>query len=559
MRDIRGTPFSRATHEALLRHQRSFERVVDLGEARAAAGQLDAAAVYAQAAAEYAWRNHPGQFTSDRLERLVSTLAPPWDPAPRSEAGAAREAPERVLHVLSQAYEAFGHTRLCWRWMKADNGRVHSAVLTNQAGLPIPPALAEALPNRGPSLVDLTSVASLRERARTLRAISSEHDYVVLYVHPYDVVSTMAFSTPLEGVPVLLVNHSDHVFWLGVNSCDAVACIRATSKRISAERRGIPRDRLVLVPLPLPPVTTASRERARRELGVTPDELLMVSIGSAYKYESQQGPLMTDLVVPILREHPQARLIAVGPTSEGVWKRAEEATRGRLSAAGSRDSVDVFYHAADIYLDSFPLSSLTALLEAGQHGLPLVRLAPDAEWQRALVQPDDPALDALELCEDGNAYRHRIVTLLKSPQQRIRDGTAARTRIEQIHCTPGWLSYVDQAYETVLEAAGSGRSPEVRVAVDPDDSDLGLTEIHARGDVEAAYFRLMWAHVQLLSSLRSRILMTVRFCWALRSDLAALRPARIGRAIRRNARRRRRSLMPRLRTRYSPDAQGRGG
>src|SRR4051794_38125221 len=83
----------------LTRLERQVEALWDRGEA-------DAAVTWATVAAHYASLNHPGRFTSPRLERTLGEIGRHALPS----AGAPPRAHGRVLHVLTEAYETGGHT-----------------------------------------------------------------------------------------------------------------------------------------------------------------------------------------------------------------------------------------------------------------------------------------------------------------------------------------------------------------------------------------------------------------------------------------------------------------
>lgn len=531
--------FPEWVRNALYRHRRGFERLLSATERMAGHDPLSAA-VYAQATAEYAWRNHPGRHRSEQLEAILTRLA---EARPGlTEQGSRpqrRTGQPHVLHVLTQAYSAFGHTRLCWRWMQADAHRRHSVALTNQSPFPIPDEIAGAVQRRGGSVVDLSEgKLPLLRRAEELRRIAAGFDHVVLHIHPYDVVAALAFRHTTDPVPVLLVNHADHVFWLGADSCDAVAFLRWSSERICRERRGIQPGRLVLLPLPLETLDEAARDAARDHLGFAPAETVLISIGSAYKYEDEHGIPAVEAIEPVVRQRCDARAIFVGPLSEGLWREAERRTGGRVAALGPRSSVGLYYQAGDIYVDSFPMSSMTALLEAAQHGLPVLRMAPRAPWERKLVQVDDPAVGNTGYCEDPRAMREALLRLIDNPEERLAAGESLRRRVEGYHCQPGWQEHVDRAYGVAREKCGLPRERKPTPA-EIDEIDLGLTLVHLRGDVEAAYLRLLWAHIRLLRGRRARLVMAARFTWALRDDVAMIRPSRLRRAARRALGRRR--------------------
>ena len=65
-------------------------------------------------------------------------------------------------------------------------------------------------------------------RAQWLRRLAlSTCDYVILHVDVADVIAPCAFGAA-GGPPVILVNHTAHIFWTGTATSDVVANCRGS-------------------------------------------------------------------------------------------------------------------------------------------------------------------------------------------------------------------------------------------------------------------------------------------------------------------------------------------
>lgn len=537
--------YSESASDLLQQHALVHERLRSLAAARLDRGRHEEAAVYTQAVAEHAWMNHPGVFVDRRLEELVGRLAREvlvTTPASRPD-----PEPASVLHVLTQAYELWGHTRLCWRWIETDFERRHSVVLTQQDRHPIPDALTNAVAAAGGRLCDLSvGPAGLVERAQSLRDLAGEHDAVVLHVHPYEVVSAIAFALP-GPVPVLFLNHADHVFWLGACSADLFVHIRDKGVALAAARRAVHPERSAVLPIPIPGAFEAdgSRDRTRRELGIGADELMLLTIGSPYKYGDGDNGGFLARVVPALADIPNVKLVAVGPSHAGPWAAAQAATGGRVLALGVQRDLRPLVEAADAYIDSFPLGSGTALLEAGAAGLPLCRLAQPGQWHETF-ELGDPFLDPhLIDAHDAQALREQLAALAEDPAARRELGARTREAVMAGHVGAEWRQQVAGVYLRAAAIAGEPRAaaPDVQRA-GGDALDLGLTGINAGGDSHAAFLRRLPAHVRPLPP-RAAARMAIAFAVAMREDVRRVRPVRFVRAAARGlARRGARSTAP---------------
>lgn len=486
---------------SVARNLETFRGLESIAEGSLAAARYDDAAAWAQIAADYAWRNHPGIFASPRLEAVLATIGreavPPREPRRLADAAVL---PRRVLHVLTEASGIGGHTRLALRLILQDAERSHSLVLTRQreGGLPTP--LAEAVRASGGELHTLDDRGRLVVRARELRAMSAGFDVVVLHVHPFDVLPAVAFAGESSTPPVVLVNHADHVFWLGTGVADAVACIRESGLRLALERRGLTASTCALLPIPVAPAArTLTRAEAKRALGLRSDAVLLLTVAQAQKFAPAGEPGFLDLVAPAVESNPCAVLIAVGPTASGEWREARRHTGGRILAVGPHEDVARYYEAADVYVDSYPFSSLTSLLEAGSFGTPILSFRPYGPEAEVLTA-DDPALgDALVVAASVREYGTALSRLLADPRARELVGERARARIEEAHTGPGWTARLEELY---TRARLFGRmSPLTTAGLEaPTTLDVLLSRLHSASGWSIPLHEIVRSHVDCLSA-----------------------------------------------------------
>ena len=196
-------------------------------------------------------------------------------------------------------------------------------------------------------------------------------------------------------------------------------------------------------------MTGLQRKRAvRRKLGIPEDATVLLTVGSAAKYKPMRGLNFVNTAVEIIRQCGNAQLIAVGPADEGEWKAARKAMGGRISAVGSQPDSTLFCQAADLYLEGFPAGSLTALLEAGEAGLPCVR-AP-----QLCVPPfssDSAGIDDLAQPKDVNEYVQIAVALAKDAKSSAQRGQQLQQAIRSQHCGKAWLTHLNALKQLIPE------------------------------------------------------------------------------------------------------------
>lgn len=496
-----------------------FDDLLDCAEGHHRARRYLAAAVIAEIAANYAMSHHAGLFMSPRLEELLQRIGSACSAGGVAEAGSPRAAqqvapssvtaqlvgsperrpqgqsPDHVLHVLTRAQAVGGDTRMVWRWIRSDRDRRHSVALTRQGAHPVPPALTEAVrAAQGQVHVLNRQQGNLLSWSVALRGIASEAGMVVLHVHPYDVIPSLALADKHALPPVIFVDHADHAFWVGAGVSDLVAGLRESGSRLARVRRGISAEQSAVLPIVLPQVErTLSREDAKRQLGLPESAVLLLSIARPHKYRPVGGLDFLEGVLPALDECPDAHLWVVGPEPGEPWTGASERTRGRVRVLGPRVDTAVFYQAADVYVDAFPIVSITSLLEAGIYGLPLVSRC----WPGAVdtvLCADTPGLARCLIQVCGSPHRE-LVRLVKDASYRIAVGEHTRSAIIDVHGEDNWQRALESAYVDAALAAAHPTPPSHPGASQSDELDSWLVRLF---DCEPDLHSIIRFHLPLL-------------------------------------------------------------
>lgn len=407
---------------------------------------LGGGAQWALIAARLAERYGIGQLASGRLENLLLEIAHAI-PTPLVHAHPGKNAGSkpRWLHVLTETYPVGGHTALLKRWIEMDSdSSQHSVVLLSEEQ-PRSPALIEAVQTSGGNVIALGHISSIIGKAKRLREIACEKtEVVVIHAHMWDVVPTIAFGVP-SGPPILVLNHADHTFWVGVAIADQILNIRESGARFSLLYRGVERN--MELPIPLPDVLevvdgpdySQTDCSLRSELGIPQHATLILTVGSEHKFRPI-GTLNFLEAAKRIIENTNAYLVAVGPRPNApLWAEAVEATRGRIIAVGVQQDLGRYHRAADLYLEGFPFGSLTALLEAALTGLPCVR-AP------AIIPPpfasDGAALADIPQPRDLDDFVQQATGLVGDLIRRKRLGESLAHNVQMLHCRDGWVRHL---------------------------------------------------------------------------------------------------------------------
>jgi hypothetical protein len=440
--------------QLIQQNNKEFRSLLSQAKKLAEYGRYNAAAVYGQMAASYAQSNHCGFFASAELEQLLlaigrKVIAPNLPRHTTSLPGK----PKNILHVSSIAPELGGIPRLMRRWIQQDQSRSHSIALTKHAPTSVPQNLQEVVAQRqGKIFVLNQKPGGLLARARRLWECSASADVVVLHTWEHDIIPTIAFAHRKQSPPIIYTNHGDHWFWVGASVSDVVANLRESGMHLSQERRGIEAKRNMLLPTILEPIhRSLSRTEAKQKLAIDENCVLLLSIARAVKYKTADGSTFADAHVPLLKQHKKAMLIVIGPGNHEDWSTAIEQTEGRIRVLGETPNTDVFYQAADIYVDSFPFVSITSLLEAGSYGIPLVSRYPYTSESCDILGADMPGLTGnLIRVSSLSEYAAALSRLIDDENYRSSFGEVTRQKIQATHWGNHWQSFLENVYSSAV-------------------------------------------------------------------------------------------------------------
>jgi hypothetical protein len=495
-----------------------FEALVARAERAHVAGRDEVSARAAMTAAAFAWRCPLGKLAEPRLENVLGEIGVRCCVAGAVRDNAPAPEPQRILHLGTRADPIGGHTRILCRWIEADSDREHVVMLTAQGATPVPERLRRAL-SAGGSELSCQRNASLLASAQSVAEVAATCDRAVIHSAPSDVVPALALAGPPRLVPTVLVNHADHVFWLGTGAADVVAHLRYGAVSVSATHRGISRARSVVVPIPLDqPPPASRREAARAQLGVGPSDVLVLTIAAEYKFADSGGTHFLDAVLPAVESDSRIVVRAIGPRPIGRWLAAEEASLGRVRALGEQSEIADYYVAADIYLDSFPVPSFTSLLEAGQAGVPVVARSGFDSHGGYLELDELDGVKGFVRARSASEVTSALVAWGCDSQVRLAAGAALREQLRATHSGTGWLRSVEAAYRRAEMPAYSEPA-----STDPLPATLvtDLAEAHRRGGADAAYLSAVWKETP--GGWASRLRELASAAWTMRRDLATLR------------------------------------
>jgi hypothetical protein len=432
----------------------AFDQYVSRAEALFAAGDYATASAYCSIAAHIAVQNHCGLFWSPRIEKVLTDIARatetpgPKHPRPKTH--------KRILSVMTQAAPVGGLTRMLCQWVGADSSREHALVLTQHRG-PTPQFVYDAFKASGGGVRHLNrNPGGQLHWARKLREIARDYDLVVLHTHCEDVVPLLAFGAiESERYPhVVVLNHADHLFWLNPSIAHLNIDLRDAALELSVSRRGIARERNILMPTISESVKrTRTRAEAKQALGIAPETILMVSVARQLKYLTRDGDSYAAIHAPILEKHPNVSLIVVGGGEQPDWAPFFAKFGNRLQSLEPTPNPRPYYEAADIYVDSYPFVSSTSMMEASGYGAPAVSIFTHPDDVRITAINHFALVDNTWQARSFDEYRAMLDQLIGDAALRESMGAKAGAAVAAAHNPPGWNAWMEAAYARAGELA----------------------------------------------------------------------------------------------------------
>lgn len=388
---------------------------------------------------------HPGRFVDLRLEKWALFIG---DKIWRAQTTLSPKLPvcnvhRRVLHVASETYDVGGHTRLILNIVKGDSDSVHSLIVTRQDQCKVPLWLQIAVESTGGSVMSIAEKKEVDKVAILQQKLTEGFDKVFYHVHPDDGASIAALAaTPRP--QVMFVNHADHLFWLGSVLSDIVVCYRESALLFSLQRRLAQRALLLPTALNFPCIDYDEREKARRELHIPLDKIVVLTVASSHKFKPDSKYNYFRVVETILNKNPNVLIKIIGVSEEDDLDNLNFKPHDRVELLGKMPEPQLYYKSSDIYLDSMPTASLTSIFEAMYFGCyPILQFSPVS----SMKIDEEPAFKGLFFhadCEEELIYS--VQEAIDNQMLRKKNAALGSQRIKDNYMGKGWREYLNSLY-----------------------------------------------------------------------------------------------------------------
>lgn len=441
-------PFSKADQQNLRVSRNEYRFLCELGSLASRKGHYELAAEFYASAGAYATMYHPGFFSDSNVENEIFRIGQEWTSKTCSPTLAIQNPPHKGtrswLHVFSGVAIVGGNTSTLVNWIRNDRQSQHKIVLTRQVDTKLAEWLRDTLEPFGVEVVALDPQLSLLQRAAQLRCIASgDYDACIVQASPSDIIPILAFASNTTP-PVAYIDHSDHTFWMGATVADLIIHQRPIGFETCCERRAARACHLLPIPLasqPLPPLRAEVRER----LGIPLDAVVALTVGREIKYRPTPTRNFFRSAAVLLQRHRNLLIHCVGVSRESALKWAPDLSFNRIVFHGEVPVDPDLRVASDLYLESYPFGSQTAMLEAALAGLAPVR-APRCGTM--LLATSDSSIDAVvEVPSDEDGYLRCASRLINVPSYRESIGAKVQRQVAGDHSSEGWREHLSSLYK----------------------------------------------------------------------------------------------------------------
>lgn len=422
------------------RNNRYYNALLKIARYYFQEGKINSCITVCHIAASFASSNYCGFYSDFVIEGLLNDLGgkvlQQGNVAPDTNSSGKL----KVLHYATELYSVGGHTRLLANWIECDKLNHHDVFIGKQNSK-TPEFFTDIVEAKKGKVCTYTNASNTINVINSLYETAKAYDFVVLHHHPNDVIPVIAFSQNNE-VPVAVLNHADHLYWIGSSVCDILIEFRDNIIPYDRKRRSIERFSILPIPVALPEQN--NYREARTELNINNNEVVLLTIGSEYKYLPFEGKNFFEDIIKILNQCKLTRLFIVGVSAESDI--ALKYIHPRITYVGANSDIEVYKKCCDIYVEGYPFSSFTAYLEVGALKKPIHFMY------------DVPLLNMYSLnnyqfkrqyFNTKEEWHEGLVSIINNRTKRLYQGEAMFQDILNNHIAPGWNNYLTELYSAV--------------------------------------------------------------------------------------------------------------
>ena len=191
---------------------------------------------------------------------------------------------------------------------------------------------------------------------------------IFVLIHPHDVFATAVISLikKTTNIKIIYFNHASHYPVLGMSFADIILEGIPTTEKITNEKRGFKNTKIIglqsLAKDETIYYTKTQLDNLKKTMGISSDSLITMSGASSYKFFDNEDSSYFELIKNLLEE--EAKLVHImisefNDKQKSIIKKIFEGSEAlhRLIIIPYQTDFDKYFQCADVFIDSFPVSS----------------------------------------------------------------------------------------------------------------------------------------------------------------------------------------------------------
>lgn len=249
-----------------------------------------------------------------------------------------------------------------------------------------------------------------------------------VFIHTDDFVATavIALLKKHTKIKIFFVNHATHRPALSMSFADLILEETPSSAYVTKNLRNLEQTHIVgLISKPQeenPDFTESEIKTIRKQIGIPENAVCTMSGAASYKFFEKNGSTYFEMIKKLLNEHENVYHVVISEfrdfEAEIISKIfADSDLRNRLIVLPYQRDYELYFKAADLFIDSFPMSSALAFIDLMRLKVPYV--VKINRENAALSFHEYQAKDFPYMYETTNEFYKGIEELLADKQKRL--------------------------------------------------------------------------------------------------------------------------------------------
>lgn len=403
--------------------------------------------------AELIWKIKKNKsFDTREFDKEISLLCPETDDV---------KSPvhkKRIAYLATQLCDAGGHTKCVREQVKCLKDSYEQQIFFTEISRSYKlasSAMAEMADAAALSGEDISFVGWKKKLLRLFNKIADFNPSVLfVFIHPGDIFGMMVLSLLKKhtDIKILYCPHASHYPNLGVSFADATLEALPTTAFITQHYRHF--DRTVFVPMmskkaeDFPSFSDEDIAAERKKIGIGENDLCTMSGADAYKFFDGETSEYFRTIKELLERNLNVTHVILSHfdnAQQNIIDKifADSEAKKRLIILPFSTKYELFFKCADVFIDSFPVSSALTMIDLMRLKVPyVVKINRENahfsfhEYQTSdypyMFEKTDDLLNGIEALLADKSERDRAVTMNYQHYLKTFEGNAVKARLCEI-------------------------------------------------------------------------------------------------------------------------------